>query len=71
VYLGKEPKPFDTCSTLFSSINDSYIDEYVEIYAPIDWATPADRKRIVREAEAAIKKAIEDGCVVAPEGEKQ
>jgi hypothetical protein len=59
-----EPASFDQCSTLFASINESYSEVTVEIYAPITWDTRTDRSRILREVaeplRAAISAAIKD-----------
>jgi HD superfamily phosphohydrolase len=62
VNTSPEPRPFTDESTLFASINEGYVDQFVEIYAPMAWETLADRKRIVRECREPIRAAIEEGC---------
>lgn len=55
----QEPKPFDQVSTLFASINEQYTDEYVEVYAPMEWSTDTDKDRLRREAREPILRLIE------------
>ena len=62
------PKPFIDESTLFASINEGYVDRFVEVYAPFVWETPADKKRIRRETYEPIKNLIEEYCKKALTG---
>jgi HD superfamily phosphohydrolase len=48
------PKSFDEESTLFRSIDEKFVEEYVEVYAPVEWSTPTDKGRIRRECEPKI-----------------
>lgn len=63
-----EPKPFINESTLFASINEGYVDQFVEVYAPVSWDTPADKNRIRRESYEPIKGLIERHCREAMKG---
>jgi hypothetical protein len=62
------PAPFSQESTLFASINEGYIDEFVEIYVPVEWQTPADKSRIHRECREPIKELIEKMCTISGKG---
>ena len=64
----QHPKPFIDESTLFASINEGYVDRFVEVYAPVAWETPADKKRIRRETYEPIKNVIENHCKEALTG---
>ncbi|OAI51135.1 hypothetical protein AYO44_17290 [Planctomycetaceae bacterium SCGC AG-212-F19] len=56
------PKQFIDESTLFASINEGYVDRFVEVYAPVAWDTAADKKRIRRRSYEPIKNLIENHC---------
>jgi hypothetical protein len=48
ILVGKSPNPpgkFEEESVLFSSINERFADQYVEVYAPISWSDHAERNR--------------------------
>ncbi len=57
-----EPKPFLSESTLFASINEGYVDQFVEVYAPVTWDTLATRKKVCRESEEPIRRVLESHC---------
>jgi HD superfamily phosphohydrolase len=57
-----EPKPFLNESTLFASINEGYVDQFVEVYVPVAWDTMADKKKLCRECHEPIKQIIETHC---------
>jgi HD superfamily phosphohydrolase len=63
-----KPKSFIDESTLFASINEGYVDQFVEVYAPVSWDTPADKNRIRRETHEPIKDLIEKHCREAIKG---
>lgn len=67
---GQEPKPFDQVSTLFASINEQYTDEYVEVYAPVEWSTGTDKDRLRREARKPILRLIESAFQETGKGGK-
>jgi HD superfamily phosphohydrolase len=62
---GQPPKPFEDESTLFASINERYADEFVEVYAPIDWNTETEKNTIRRKLREPILKIIEDNTLQA------
>jgi putative nucleotidyltransferase with HDIG domain len=66
-----EPKPFINESTLFASINEGYVDQFIEVYAPVSWDTPADKNRIRRECYEPIKSLIEKLCRETMKGAKK
>jgi len=51
------PKPFEAESTLFRSISETASESFVEIYAPIQYNTPAEREGILNK----LKRPILDG----------
>jgi len=64
----KGRKPFDQASTLLASIDKRYADEFVEVYAPVEWPTEADKNRIRRMVEVPILELIETHCGKSAEG---
>ncbi len=52
------PGKFEEESVLFSSINERFSDQYVEIYAPISWNDHADRTRRLNKLATGLKDAI-------------
>ena len=65
IMIAREPKPvfFEQESPLFASIDPSYSEEFVEVYAPLAWDTKTARNRAIGKAEGPIKKAIEELCL--------
>jgi hypothetical protein len=59
--VGKSPNPpgkFEEESVLFSSINERFADQYVEVYAPISWSDHAERNRRLNKLTASLKDVI-------------
>ncbi|MFH1418081.1 MAG: HD domain-containing protein [Planctomycetota bacterium] len=54
-----EPRPFEQESALFESIDESYTEGYVEVYAPVTWANHTERNRVKSKLEQDIRKLIE------------
>jgi HD superfamily phosphohydrolase len=63
-----EPQPFEQASTLFASINDSYTDGYVEVYAPVSWPDRTQRTRLLKSLKKPIREAIESIAGAARQG---
>jgi len=56
------PQPFTDESTLFRSINEAYTDNFVVVFAPIEWPD-SNQKDAVRERwQAPILQLIQDAC---------
>ncbi len=55
---GRMPGKFEDESVLFSSINERFSDEYVEVYAPVAWSDPAERARHLNAVTPIIKEII-------------
>jgi len=53
-----KPQPFEEYSPLFQSIKEGYADGAVEVYAPIQWDTRADRKQIRNKLLEPIHKVL-------------
>ena len=66
--LDHEPQPFEKASTLFASINERYADEYVEIYAPVEWETLTEKSRIREKVESPVLELIEEHYKAEEEG---
>jgi HD superfamily phosphohydrolase len=62
-----EPRSFTDESALFRSINEGYVEQFVEVYAPVDWA-PEEKNKIRRESREVIKDLIESRCLDAAKG---
>ena len=61
ILVGKSPNPpgkFEEESVLFSSINERFSDQYVEVYAPISWRDHAERNRLLNKLTAHLKDVI-------------
>lgn len=60
IMIAKDPAPvpFEEESALFKSINEGYKEESVEVYAPVEWQTPAERKEIIRKVHEPIQEII-------------
>jgi len=65
--LGDPPELFENASTLFASINERYADEFVEVYAPIEWSTEAEKNFVRRKVKQPIFEVIETNCAAAIE----
>lgn len=59
VARGSAPRPFEQESALFASIDEGYNDGYVEVYAPIDWDSETEKRRVRRELEKPIREIME------------
>jgi HD superfamily phosphohydrolase len=68
VATSPEPRPFLDESTLFASINEGYIDQFVEVYAPVSWETLSARSKLLRASFEPIKALIEEHCRGAVQG---
>lgn len=61
----QSPKPFEDESTLFASINERYADEFVEVYAPIEWNTETEKKTVRRKLREPMLKIVEENTLQA------
>ena len=59
-----QPKPFITESKLFESMSEGYLKRHVEVYAPVEWSTPSDKKRLRQQVAEKIKERL--NCVRPP-----
>ena len=62
VFKEKDPVRFDDESTLFRSINEAEYDQFLEVYAPIEWTTRTDKKKLCRDLSIPVKQIIEEKC---------
>jgi HD superfamily phosphohydrolase len=53
------PVPFEEESSLFASINESYSDGYVQVYAPVVWPDRTQKAKRMKELKEPIRQAIE------------
>jgi HD superfamily phosphohydrolase len=54
------PQPFTDVSTLFKSINEHYSDNFVVVFAPIEWADPASKDDLRAEWKEPIRAMIQE-----------
>jgi hypothetical protein len=66
--LDPDPRSFESASTLFASIQERYADEFVEVYAPLEWATEAEKNRIRRIVRQPVLEEIEANCRTSEQG---
>jgi len=59
VYMPSMPREFEDESTLFRSINEGLNEEFVEVYAPVDWIGHTQRENICDTLRGPIIEAIE------------
>ena len=65
VRKGDSPRTFSEESKLFGSINEAYADNFIEIYAPIEWPDPAQKDSQRESWRPAIRETIENHCLNA------
>jgi hypothetical protein len=58
VDMPSEPRPFDQESALFASIDEKYVEEYVEVYAPVSWNDRTERARILDCADGPVRDIL-------------
>ena len=56
------PQSFDDESTLFRSINEAYSDNFVVIFAPIEWPDPFEKDQLREIWKEPIREIIQDEC---------
>lgn len=65
VRKGDSPRTFSEESKLFGSINEAYADNFIEIYAPIEWPDPAQKDSQRESWRPAIRETVEKHCLNA------
>jgi HD superfamily phosphohydrolase len=63
------PTPFEQESSLFASINESYMDGYVEVYAPVTWDDRTHRTKSLKALAKPIHEVIESIAGASLKGE--
>ena len=63
-----EPRPFEQDSVLFASINASYTEGSVEVYAPVSWSERTQRSKFLKALKQPIREAIESIAGAARQG---
>lgn len=56
---GQIPSQLEKESTLFASIDERLADQFVEVYAPVEWADRADRDCRLARLASPLKEAIQ------------
>lgn len=54
----EKPGKFEDESVLFSSINERLSDEFVEVYAPVNWQEHAQRTKVLNRLSPLVKDLI-------------
>jgi len=62
VATAPQPRPFEQESTLFASINEEYDDQFVEMYAPVEWETHTARDRLLETLRRPMEELIRAAC---------
>jgi hypothetical protein len=65
------PRSFEQESALFKSIDESFSEAYIEVYAPVSWATVAERQRLRQSVKRPIRDMIESTCPKISQGGEQ
>lgn len=71
VYIVRDdgtPVPFEEESTLFRSIDEAQKDEYLDIYAPVEFGDAREKGRRLRELDEVLGCSIEEEVAKALEG---
>lgn len=63
VNCGDKPRYFSDESRLFSSINEAYADNFVEVYAPIEWPSRAARDQTRESWKLPIREIVTRHCL--------
>jgi hypothetical protein len=62
VSVKPSPQHFTDESTLFKSINEAYADNFIVIFAPIQWPNPIERDDLRGRWADPIRKLIQEEC---------
>lgn len=65
VRTGDAPRPFSEESRLFGSINEAFADNFIEVYAPIDWPNVDLKNELKQTWEAEIREVVKKHCLEA------
>ena len=63
VRRGDAPRYFSDESKLFASINAAFADNFVEIYAPIQWPTPEGRNLLREGWRLPVREIVTRLCL--------
>jgi uncharacterized protein len=63
VNVKPSPQFFTDESTLFKSINEAYSDNFVVVFAPIEWPDPSNKDALRSSWKDPIRKLIETECM--------
>lgn len=60
ISVDKSPAPvkFLEASTLFKSIDESMKDDFVEVYAPVEWKDETEKKTVRRDCQNSLQKIL-------------
>jgi putative nucleotidyltransferase with HDIG domain len=65
------PRQFTDESKLFASISEGYLDQFVVVYAPVEWDTRAEKAKLRQEWREPIRELIQSRCLGAAGGASQ
>lgn len=54
------PRKFEEVSALFVALKAGFSEMFLEVYAPVGWANPTQKKQTLGKLDTAIRKAVED-----------
>jgi len=65
---GESPRLFLDESSLFASIQKGFEEQFVEVYAPAEWASPKERTDLCDQLREPLRKIIENGVSSEKQG---
>jgi HD superfamily phosphohydrolase len=54
------PRQFETVSALFVALIQGFSEKFIEVYAPVHWSNPTEKKQLMGKLDTAIRKAVEE-----------
>ncbi len=52
-------REFETVSALFQALSKGFNEKYIEVYAPVTWPNPIEKKKTLGKLDAAIRQRLE------------
>jgi hypothetical protein len=53
------PREFEAESGLFVALREGFSQQFLEVYAPLSWANPTEKKQSLRRLDTLIRQAVE------------
>jgi uncharacterized protein len=59
VDLADGPRQFETESALFVALSKGFSEQFLEVYAPVSWSNPTEKKQTQAKLDTAIRAAVD------------